>query len=81
MDGRLMPMTCRIGRGLSVVAEDEHGIELEGLTRLSPGRSIVLFGVTPAPARGRRAYVARWRVMRLGRGGLIYRGYCEWLAD
>jgi hypothetical protein len=76
-----MGMTCHIGRGLSVVSEDERGIELEGLTRLSPGRSLVLFGITPAPARGRRVYVASWHVVRLSRGGLIYRGYCEWLAE
>lgn len=74
-------MTWHIGRGLSVVAEDEQGVELEGPARLSPGRAIVLVGVASAPARGRRAYVASWRVLRLARGGLIYRGYCVWLRD
>jgi len=75
-----MATSCHIGRGLSVVEEDDRGIELEGTFRLAPGRVTVLYGMAPVPARGRRVYVVTWRAVRAGRRGLIYRGYCEWLS-
>lgn len=76
-----MATSCHVGRGLVLLAEDEHGVELEGSCRLAPGRAVVVFGLAPAPARGRQAYVVTWRVMGWGRGGPIYRGYCEWLGS
>ncbi len=76
-----MGASHHLGRGLSLVAIDEDGVELEGTRRLSPGRVILLFGVAPAPARGRRAYVSSWRVVQPGSGGLLYRGYCEWVDN
>lgn len=74
-----MAVSCRIGRELTVLAEGERGVELEGTRRLTPGREIVVFGMAPAPSRGRRAFVTTWWVVRMGRGGLVYRGYCEWV--
>lgn len=41
----------------------------------------MLFGMAPAPSRGRPAYVTTWRVVRMGRNGLLYRGYCEWMDE
>lgn len=75
-----MAASCHVGRDLTLLAEDEHGVELEGSCRLSPGRRVVLFGLAPAPSRGRHACVANWRVVRAGRNGLFYRGYCEWVG-
>lgn len=71
--------SCHIGRGLSLLAEHEDGVDLEGTCRLAPGRIVMLFGLAPVPARGRRAYVTTWRLVGVGSAGLIYRGTCDWL--
>lgn len=76
-----MAPAWHIGRGLTLVTEDEHGVELEGSCRLAPGRRIVLFGLAPAPSRGRNACVAVWRVISADNHGLLYRGYCEWVGS
>lgn len=76
-----MAAAYHVGRGLTVLAIHEDGVELEGVCRLAPGREVVLFGVAPVPARGRRAYVGTWRLVGTGRSGLIYRGYCGWIAE
>lgn len=76
-------MACgfHIGQGLAVIAVDECGVELEGTCRLSPGRAIVLFGLRTGSSAGRHLFVSRWRLVRLGRTGPIYRGYGEWRDD
>jgi hypothetical protein len=79
MEGGVMERSCHLGRGLSLLAEHEDGAELEGTCRLAPGRVVVVFGLAPVPARGRRAVVTSWRLVQTGSNGLIYRGTCEWL--
>ena len=74
-----MAASWHIGRGLRVLVQHEQGVELEGTCRLAPGRVVMLFGMAPAPSRGRPAYVTTWRLLRAGRDGLIYRGSCEWV--
>lgn len=68
-----------VGRDVSLVNADGMGVEVEGRSRLPPGRVVRLTGVTGAGQDGRLAIVATWRVIRLGQDAPIYRGYCEWI--
>jgi hypothetical protein len=69
-----------VGRDVIVVRDDESGVEVEGRSRLPPGRVVRLTGVAGAARNGRLAVVTTWRVIRLGHSaGPTYRGYCEWL--
>lgn len=74
-----MAYRYQVGRDLVLLRNDGAGVEVEGTTRLSPGRVVRLMGVPGAGAAGRPAVVLTWRITRLGRGGLVYRGYCEWI--
>lgn len=70
-----------IGRDVRTVTELANGIELEGRTRLRPGRDIDIViasssGSTPVV---RRATVWCWNVRRIAKEGLTFRGVCEWI--
>ena len=70
----------RIGWDLKLLAEDAAGVELEGPTRLRPGRPIEI--VLDAPRAGspviKRALVWEWTMVRAGRSGPTFRGFCRW---
>ncbi len=71
----------RIGRDVRIVAERPDGLELEGTSRLAPGRPVDIVWAGP---EGRAAEVVKpallwsWYVIRFGRGGATYRGRCRW---
>lgn len=74
-----MPYRFHVGRDVSIVEDDGIGVEVEGRSRLPPGRVVRLTGVAGAGRDGRLAVVAAWRVIGLGHGVPVYRGYCEWV--
>lgn len=76
-----MAYRFHVGKDVVLRADDESGIEVEGRQRLPPGRVVRLTGVTGGGEQGRLAVVTVWRVIRLGNGSPVYRGYCEWLKS
>ena len=70
-----------IGRDLQLVAENDEGVEVEGRARLRPGRDIELARGTLGDCTPdvRRAVVHSWRVARIGRDDVLYRGFCRWV--
>jgi hypothetical protein len=79
MDDGLTRARIFLGPNLMVVRETDDGVELEGRSRLRPGREVDL--VYPPAAGGqpvRRAAVLSWRVARVGAAGVVFRGECRW---
>jgi hypothetical protein len=76
-------MTCvpryTLGDHLHIVSEREDGAELEGVVRLRPGRDIELVESAASPS-GRRAVVWSWRVVRVTKSAVLFRGSCQWSA-
>ena len=71
----------RLGRDVRVVSEHTDGLELEGATRLAPGRPIDLVlapAAAAAPATIKEGMLCSWAVVRVGSGGLMFRGFCRW---
>jgi hypothetical protein len=71
----------RVGRDVRIVAERPEGLELEGRTRLSPGRPVDLVvggSADPAATVVKPALVWTWYVVRVGPTGATYRGVCRW---
>ena len=72
-------MRLAIGRDLLLVSENDEGVEVEGRTRLRPGRDIELArGALDNGMVVRRAVVFSWRVVRVESGGVLFRGFCRW---
>ena len=70
-----------VGRDVRIVAERADGPELEGTSRLAPGRAVelVLTGAEgQVPEVVKPAIVWSWYVIRIGRAGTTYRGRCCW---
>ena len=71
----------RLGRDVRVVSEHTDGLELEGAARLAPGRPIDLVlpptGAAATPTI-KEAMLCSWAVVRVGSGGLMFRGCCKW---
>ena len=80
--GELVMQSVVVGRDVRTVGEGDLGIELEGRTRLRPGREVDVLMTTAGTTRptGRRAVVWSWNVKRLGRDGPIFRGICHWTS-
>ena len=81
MGAGLIRQRVRIGRDVRVVAERPEGLELEGPTRLAPGRAVELVMPSPADAAAglvKPAVVWSWYVVRVGPAGATYRGICRW---
>ena len=75
-----MAQRLRLDVPTQIIREDDHGIFVQTMTRLVPGREVVL--VTPAIGTAaestRTAFVWSWQLMALGSKGPIYQGYCRW---
>jgi hypothetical protein len=81
MGAGLTRQRVRIGRDVRVVTERPEGLELEGRTRLAPGRPVDLVLPSPADAAAgvvKPAVVWSWYVVRVGPAGATYRGICRW---
>jgi hypothetical protein len=71
----------RNGRDVRVGAERPEGLELEGRTRLAPGRPVDLVLSAGGDERAevvKPALVWSWYVIRVGQTGATYRGICRW---
>ena len=71
----------RIGRDVRIVAERADGLELEGSTRLAPGRAVDIVlagGEGGGQGAVKPALVRSWYVIRVGRTGATYRSVCCW---
>jgi len=70
----------QVGRDVSVLAEEDDLILLEGPCRLRPGHPVVI--VSPAsddrPMLIRTALVWTWTMVRRGSGRPVYEGTCRW---
>jgi hypothetical protein len=76
VDHRIGPPLVSLGPSLRVLHEDDGGVEVAGGLRLRPGYRI---RIDRGDGTGEReALVWTWRLVRLGRGGTDYRGYCRW---
>ena len=78
MGVRVTGQRIRVGVDVVVVSQDEVGVELEGSTRLIPGRLVELVCAGIGRPILRRALVWSWRLIRLDGRGAMYRGYCRW---
>lgn len=75
----MTPTRVHVGRDVRNLGERPGGIELEGTTRLRPGRDIEIMLPTPAGTQVvRRAVVWSWAVVAVGRNGPVFRGICHW---
>jgi hypothetical protein len=81
VDRGLTHARLAVGRDLLVITEQDDGVEVEGRARLRPGRDVELvYGPVPgALPLMRRACVHTWRVVRVGRDGVLFRGFCRWV--
>ena len=70
----------QVGRDVSVLAEDDDLIRLEGLCRLRPGHPVVIVapGSDDRPPLIRTALVWTWTMVRRGSGRPVYEGTCRW---
>ena len=68
----------RLGTAVAVVAEDEHGIEIEAPIRLAPGRTVDI-AVNADDGNVRLAVVWTWTLVSIGGDGPMYRGVCRWV--
>jgi len=75
----VMPPRIQVGRDVRSLGVRSGAIELEGYTRLRPGRPVEVILGTPAdPDTPRRAIVWSWTVVAVGRNGPLFRGVCHW---
>jgi hypothetical protein len=71
----------RLGLDLYVVRETPDGMQVEGRTRLRPGRQVEIAG--PPSAGGaavRPAQVDSWTIVRIDAAGVVFRGWCAWVG-
>jgi hypothetical protein len=75
---RVTRQRVSLGPLVSLVGEDDAGVEIEAPIRLAPGRTVDVVRPGDEP-NGRLAVVWSWRLVSMGRDGPVYRGICRWL--